>query len=84
MHDMRAEHWVLNHTTSSQLPLQLSVVFMDLCDWPMELPQEDEWKYVSMECGALCVMMPGMLMMPELSADNLDYHSQVRKKKKLL
>ena len=20
MHDMRAEHWVLNHTTSSQLP----------------------------------------------------------------
>ena len=39
----------------------------------------DGWKYVSMTSGVQCVMMDGILMMLELSADKLDYHPQVNK-----
>ena len=38
----------------------------------METQQQEEWKFVSMVCGALYVMITGIWMMLELSADNLD------------
>ena len=48
--------------------------------WLMELFQiQDEWKSVSTMNGAQCVMIFGMIMMLQLSADNLDCHQQVMK-----
>ena len=31
----------------------------------------EEWRYVSMECGGLCVMIVGMSTMPQLCVNNL-------------
>ena len=57
-----------------QSHLHLLCVRMEKYVWSMEVvPLRDEWKFVSTTHGAQCVMMDGMMMMLELSADNLDY-----------
>ena len=38
-----------------------------------------EWRSASMECGGQCVMITGILVMPELCADSWDYLTQVIK-----
>ena len=43
-----------------------------------EMPHQEEWRSATMASGAQCVMTFGTRMMLELSADNLDSHSQVR------
>ena len=51
---------------------------LDKSVWSMELlPLKDEWKSVSTTHGEQSVMMHGIIMMLELSADNLDYPSYV-------
>ena len=41
--------------------------------WLVEITHQEEWRYVSMEDGAQCVMMDGIVMMLEWCVDNLDY-----------
>ena len=39
--------------------------------WLMDLWRvQAQWRSVSMECGEQCVIMAGIIMMPELCADN--------------
>ena len=39
--------------------------------WLMDLWRvQAEWRSASMECGEQCVIMAGIIMMPELCADN--------------
>ena len=45
---------------------------LDRYVWLMEMPQQEELKFAMMVSGAQYVMMDGMLIMPESSADNLD------------
>ena len=45
--------------------------------WLMEIPQQEEWKFVSVVSGVWCVITTGISEMPELFAENLDYHSNV-------
>ena len=40
--------------------------------WLMELPLQEEWKYVSVVSGEQCVTTFGIIMMLELSVGNLD------------
>ena len=37
-----------------------------------------EWRFVLEECGALCVMILGGLLMPKWSADNWDMKQMVQ------
>ena len=46
--------------------------------WLMELTFQEEWKFVSMVYGEQCVMILGVMMMLELSAENLDMWMNVR------
>ena len=54
-------------------PLQTQSVMRQISDWLMvqQLTLE-EWRYVSMECGAQYVMTTGMSEMHKLCADNWD------------
>ena len=45
--------------------------------WLVEITHQEEWRYVSMEDGAQCVMMDGIVVMLEWCVDNLDYQLQV-------
>ena len=45
--------------------------------WLMEMPQQEEWKFVSVVSGVWCVITTGISEMPELLAKNLDFHSNV-------
>ena len=45
--------------------------------WLMEMPQQEEWKFVSVVSGVWCVITTGISEMPELLAKKLDYHSNV-------
>ena len=44
---------------------QLLCAEMEKYVWLEGLPQQDEWKYVMIICGAQYVMTCGMFMMPE-------------------
>ena len=52
--------------------LQTLVVKMEKYVWLMELPLQEEWKYVSVVYGEQCVTTFGMIVMLELSAGALD------------
>ena len=54
------------------ISLQTLDVKMGKYVWLMELPPQEEWKFVSVVYGEQYVMIFGMMMMLELSADNLD------------
>ena len=41
------------------------------------MPQQEEWKFVSVVSGVWCVITTGISETPELLAKNLDYHSNV-------
>ena len=38
--------------------------------WLMVLPQQEEWKFVSVVSGVWCVITTGISEMPELPAEN--------------
>ena len=46
----------------------------------MEMPQQEEWKFVSVVSGVWCVMITGISMMLKSPAENLDYQVHVGKK----
>ena len=50
---------------------------METYVWLMEMPQQEEWKFVSVVSGVWCVITTGITEMPELLAENVDYHSNV-------
>ena len=52
--------------------LQTLVVRMEKYVWLMELPLQEEWKFVSVVYGELCVMIFGIIVMLELSAGGWD------------
>ena len=56
---------------------QILVVKKEKYIWLMEMPQQEEWKFVSVVSGVWCVITTGISEMPELLAKNLDYHSIV-------
>ena len=56
---------------------QILVVKKEKYVWLMEMPQQEEWKFVSVVSGVWCVITTGISEMPELLAKNLDYHSNV-------
>ena len=58
--------------------LQTLVVKMEKYVLLMELTLQEEWKFVSMVYGEQCVMIFGVMMMLELSAENLDLWMNVR------
>ena len=43
----------------------------------VQVLEKDGLKCVLMECGELCVIIPGVLMIPVSSADNLDSQKNV-------
>ena len=43
----------------------------------MEMPQQEEWKFVSVVSGVWCVITTGISEMPELLAKTLACHSIV-------
>ena len=45
--------------------------------WLVEITHQEEWRYVSMEDGAQCVMIIGIVMTLEWCVDNLDYQLHV-------
>ena len=51
---------------------------MEMYVWLMVVTYQEEWRYVSMECGVQYVMTFGILRMLEWFADNLDYQLNVR------
>ena len=51
--------------------------------WLMELPLQEEWKYVSVVSGEQCVTTFGIMMMLELSAGNLDMWMNVSSVQKI-
>ena len=51
--------------------------------WLMELPLQEEWKYVSVVSGEQCVTTFGIMMMLELSAGNLDLWMNVSSVQKI-
>ena len=56
---------------------QIVVVKKEKYVWLMEMPQQEEWKFVSVVSGVWCVITTGILEMPELLAETLDSHSNV-------
>ena len=46
--------------------------------WLMEVTLQEEWKFVSIVYGEQCVTTLGVMMMLELSAENLDLLMIVR------
>ena len=56
---------------------QIVVVKKEKYVWLMEMPQQEEWKFVSVVSGVWCVITTGISEMPELLAKNLDFHSIV-------
>ena len=65
---MKCTSFVLN----SCVRLQKLIAKMEKYVWLMELPLQEEWKFVLVVYGEQCVMIIGMMMMLELSAENLD------------
>ena len=57
---------------------QKLIAKMEKYVWLMELPLQGEWKFVSVVYGEQCVTTFGMMMMLELSAENLDLWMIVR------
>ena len=57
--------------------MQLMSVNMEMYVWLMVVIYQEEWRYVSMECGVQYVMTFGILMMLEWFVDNLDYQLNV-------
>ena len=51
---------------------------MKMYVWLMVMTHQEEWRYVSMECGVQYVMTFGILRMLEWFVDNLDYQLDVR------
>ena len=45
--------------------------------WLMEMPQQEEWKFVSVVYGVWSVMTTGISMMLKSPAENLDYQVHV-------
>ena len=43
----------------------------------VQLQMKEEWRSAMTTSGGQSVMIPGLLLMPELSADNLDTHPLV-------
>ena len=60
------------------ISLQTLGVKMEKYVWLMELTLQEEWKFVSVVYGEQCVMILGVMMMLELSAENLDLWMIVR------
>ena len=58
--------------------LQKLIVKMEKYVWLMELPLQEEWKFVSVVYGEQCATTFGVMMMLELSAENLDLWMNVR------
>ena len=58
--------------------LQKLIAKMEKYVWLMELTFQEEWKFVSVVYGEQCVIIFGVLIMPELSAENLDLWMIVR------
>ena len=52
--------------------LQTLVVGMEKYVWLMELPLQEEWRFVSVVYGEQCVMIFGVIGMLELSAGDWD------------
>ena len=52
---------------------QTQVVREEMYVWLMEMPQQEEWKFVSVVYGVWCVMIHGISMMLKSPAENLDY-----------
>ena len=50
---------------------------MEKCVWVIKLLQQEEWKFVSVVYGEECVIPTGILVMPELLVEILDYHLNV-------
>ena len=59
------------------LKFQILVAKKEKYVWLMEMPQQEEWKFVSVVSGVWYVIATGILEMPELLAKTLDYHSNV-------
>jgi hypothetical protein len=64
-------------TVESMMRLQLSVIMklivkMEKCVWQVEMPQKEEWKFVSVVYGELCVIPTGISTMLKLFAVTLD------------
>ena len=57
---------------------QLLSVQMEMYVWLMVVIYQEEWRYVSMECGVQYVMTFGILRILEWFVDNLDYQLNVR------
>ena len=57
---------------------QLSSVQMEMYVWLVVMTYQEEWRYVSMECGVQYVMTNGILRILEWFVDNLDYQLNVR------
>ena len=51
---------------------QKLIAKMEMYVWLMELTLQEELKFVSVVYGEQCVMIFGVMMMLELSAENLD------------
>ena len=43
----------------------------------MEMPQQEQWKFVSVVYGVWCVMTTGISMMQLLPVEDLDYQVHV-------
>ena len=43
----------------------------------LQQEEKEELKFVSVVCGEECVIPTGILVMPELLAETLDYHFNV-------
>ena len=59
------------YDTASKNQQLLRVVAMDPFGWLVDsLLMKAEWRSASMECGEQCVTLVGIVVMPELCADN--------------
>ena len=51
--------WGTTTVDITRMLVSCASVLLEMYVWLEETPQQDEWKFVLMECGAQCVMMPG-------------------------
>ena len=63
---------ILKKTIITFSLLQTLVVKMEKYVWLMELPLQEEWRFVWAVYGEQCVTTFGMIVMLELYADTLD------------
>ena len=63
--------------------LQKPIAKMEKYVWLMEMPQQEEWKFVSVVYGEQCVTILGIVGMLELSASNSDLWMNVSSAQKV-